>query len=63
MKVIETRNFFFKLPEEVFYDGQSYSPLVVYATDMADYPIPDWVQFNSDYRSFTGIAPKAGTIA
>jgi len=47
----------------LFYDKESGKPLVIYATDMADLSLPDWVTFDPNYRSFFGIASQAGKIA
>ena len=57
----ERRPFYIKIRDDVFYERRSGRALIIYATDLSDLPIPEWMKFDEIERSISGRAPRAGT--
>ena len=42
----------------MFYDQKDYGTLVYFAYDPAEIPLPSWLHFMPQTRTFNGVAPK-----
>lgn len=57
ISITESSLFSFQLPDDLFYDAQTSDPLIFFASNDIDKPLPSWLLFHPLTRHFYGLAP------
>jgi hypothetical protein len=61
VSVLEHKPFSFKIRDDTFYDQKEQGTLILFATDLGDTKLPNWINFDPTSGVFYGTAPSKGT--